>query len=434
MPINLEDWLLEVGTGTGTDSMTGIQGSVPTTQPDIGGMPPQQGGQPSIANPSQGMGEPPQKQQKQPDPSSDPQLPDMPEEKDEKDFEAWKKEFIVESIKGDVPTLKDMISQVIDRDLDSYQFKFVHDNLQILLLRENSNIEKACSAVRKLLKEEIDHNNPATTTVNHIHTVLAEQPLLNNIFIKLTGLRGIKGEMHRQFIAALLGAVQVGAGAYNEDLIYDQKDYSMKISTRMNARFGEVHLGEWSLKQDDPERYLKPPELKRLSDGSPEEKTALRKRIICESIATKFEKRAFIINVVGPDGTIYSLGWDFGTSLRAAYTEGKLVVNIKADDNGEAMIDEDGAIVNFLDMKINYIQEMGDTDEEGKPAKKEVEFIHRRYGQLFLTAQLPTIKEASGSMQGISFKSAPWTGSPTDLKKLQSCIPSLSECLLRQCT
>jgi len=435
--INWADWLFSE-VGTGTDSQTGTPGGPPTSQPSMGGMPPKQGGpggqDPNIANQAKDMA-PEKPKQQMPDVASDPQIPDMPQDTGQKDedFEGWKKKFIVESIKGDVEVLKQEIMSVRDRDLDSYQRKFVEDNLQIIFLREHSNVDKASKEIRKLLKEELDHNNPATTVVNDVSQILQEQPLLNSCFIKLTGLYSMKGDVHRKFIAALIGAVQVGSGAYNEDLIYNEKDYSIRISTRMNSRFGEVHLGQWSLKQDDPERYLKAPELKRLEEGSPEEKDVLRRRVVMESIAEAFKTRAFIINVVGTDGTVYTVGWDLASSLRAAYTEGKLVVRTKNDDSAEAMIDDDGAIIPFVDLKVMYVQKTGEQDENGKPETREVEFLSRKYGQLFLTAQLPVVKEASSSFQGIAFKEVPWQGNPTDLKTLTRCVPSLPEILMRQC-
>jgi hypothetical protein len=428
--INLEDWIMEANAGT--DMGVGVPGGPPTSQPTMGGMPPA-ANDPSIANPPpQKMGTPAQEPE---DITGDPQAPDMPKDMGDEplDFESWKKKFIVDSIKGNVAELKDMIHSVRDRELDPYQHKFVEDNLQIIFLRENANIDKASREIRKLIKDEIDHNNPATTIVNYITTVLQQQPLMNSCFIKLTGLLGMKADVHRKFIASLLGAVQVGSGAYNEDLIYNEKDYSVRISTRFNSRFGEVHLGQWQLKEDDPERYLKSIELKRLDEGSPEEKEVLRRRVIMESIAQEFKTRAFIINVVGTDGTIYTVGWDLASSLKAAYTEGKLVVRVKHDDNVEAMIDDDGAIIPLLNIKIMYSQETGDTDEEGKPEKKDVEFIEYKNGQLFLAAPLPIIKEASTSFQGIVFKETPWQGSPTDLKTLSRCVPSTGEILLRSC-
>jgi hypothetical protein len=178
---------------------------------------------------------------------------------------------------------------------------------------------------------------------------------------------------------------------------------------------------------------LKPPELKRLSDGSPEEKDVLRKRIIMESIADTFKTRAFIINVVGTDGTIYTLGWDIATSLKSAYTEGKLVVRTKNDDSSQAMITDDGEIVSFSEIKIMYEQDTKEVDEEGKPEKKEIEFITSKYGQLFLVAQLPIIKEASTSFQGINLKEMPWQGNPSDLKTLSRCTVNAYEMLMRQC-
>src|ERR1700753_4185530 len=120
----------------------------------------------------------------------------------------------------------------------------------------------------------------------------------------------------------------------------------------MNARWGMLDVGRWSLKEDDPERYLSEPELKRLEEGSPEEKDVLRRRVVMESIADFFKKRAFIANVVNKDGTVYMLGWDLSNSLRAAYTDGKLIVKTTSAENSEAMIDDEGAIIPVVEMKI----------------------------------------------------------------------------------
>jgi len=158
--INLEDWLIgEQGAyGTGTDTMTGMAGAVPQSDPNMGLVSPAASpqGDPNIANmPVGDMGEPEQ------DVTDDPQVPDMPEDMGEEvDFEKWKKDFIVATTKGDVEELKQMLLDVRERDLDPYQRKFVEDNYQIILLRENANIDEASKDIRRLLKEEVDHNNP----------------------------------------------------------------------------------------------------------------------------------------------------------------------------------------------------------------------------------------------------------------------------------
>ena len=171
MPSNLivEDWLEYT---TGTTSGPDTAASVPTTDPNS--PPPMQQPDPNVANA---------------EPSEDPQTPDMPEEKDEHmDYEQWKKKFVESTIKGDIQEMKDLILQVRDRDLDTYQRKFVEDNLQIVFLREQSNIDKASKEIRKATKEDLDHNNPGTSIVNHLVEVLNTVPTLNNVFIKLTGL------------------------------------------------------------------------------------------------------------------------------------------------------------------------------------------------------------------------------------------------------
>lgn len=368
-----------------------------------------------------------------PDLSQDPKHPDMPEDKEEMNFEQWKNSFFKESIKNDNSKLIDMIQQVRDLDLSPYQRKFVEDNAQILFLKRDANINKACEEVRKKIKHDLDQNNPSVSVVSHIHSVLQTIPELNSIFVKLQGLLGAKGDTHRKFISSITGSVQVGSGGNNEDIIYNEREYSIRISTRFNEKWGRVEIGKWILKTDDPERFLTDPELKKLEEGSPEEKDVLRRRVIMESIAECFKQRSFIVNVVGHEGTIYLVGWDIAGSLRAAYTDGKLIVRLSKSENSEVMINDEGEIIPLTDLKINYIQDTGALDDSGNPEKKELEFMQKIDGILYLTADLKTLKNAASSFTGLIFKEIPYTGNPNDLKTLQRCVPSVSEMLLRQC-
>ena len=307
-------------------------------------------------------------------------------------------------------------------------------NLQILFLRQNANIDKASKSIRNAIKQNLDQNNPSVSVVNHMFSTLQTMPELNNILIKLKGLLGMKGDMHRKYIASLLGAVQVGSGGNNEDLIYNEREYSIRISTRYNDKWGRVDLGKWCLKEDDPERFLSESEQKRLDSGSPEEKEALRHRVVIESISDTFKKRSFIVNVVNQDGTIHTLGWDLGGSIKNAYTTVKIKVKLMQGDNSEAMIDDDGAIVPLVDIKLVYVKDAsGGVDDEGKPAKEEHEFMERIDGILFLTAQYNILKEAASSFGGIVMKETPYAGNPSDLQVLVRCVPSSSEILLRNC-
>ncbi len=364
---------------------------------------------------------------------NDPDSPDMPEDKKDLNFEEWKAKFFKESIKGDVNAMINMVQSIRNDDLDAYPRKFVEDNLQVLFLRNNANIEKASNEIRKAIREKIDKNNPAVSISQHMVSALQTMPEISQVFIKMMGLYSSKADMHRKFIASLLGAIQVGSGGLSEDLILNQREYSIKISTRMNSRFGMLDIGRWTLKKDDQEQYLSEPEQERLSDGSPEEREVLRKRVIIESIAEYFRKRAFLINVVNNDGTVFFLGLDLSNSLKEAYTTGKLVVKIEECEKSEAMYDTEGELVSLVDVKVMYEKETGKTDENGKPETQSLEFISRKDGVLFFTASLETIKEAAGSFQGLVVKEVPFTGNPSDLQGLMRCVPSATEIILRQC-
>jgi hypothetical protein len=363
----------------------------------------------------------------------DPESPDMPEEKSQVNFEQWKAAFFRDSIKGDVNELIEKIQKVRNDDFDSYQRKFVEDNLQLLFLRQNANIEKASQGIRKKVREELDRNNPSVSIVNHMTSELQSMPELTKIFVKMLGLYSTKGDAHRKYLASLLGAVQVGSGGQNEDIILNQKDFSIKISTRMNAKFGMIDMGRWSMTKDDQEDYLSESELERLEDGSPEERDILRKRIMIESISSYFKKRAFIVNVVNTDGTVFYIGLDFSNAIREAYNSGKLIIKTSVNDSSEAMYNTDGELVQIMDLKIMYEKDTGKTDAEGKPEKEELEFITRREGMLFLNASLEVLKETSSAFQGIIIKETPYTGNPSDLMALTRCVPSITETLLRNC-
>ena len=364
-----------------------------------------------------------------------PQTPDMPEQDQQfNDFEVWKNNFFKESTKGNTAVLLNLLSDVRHTEgLHPYQRKFVEDNWNIMLLRQDSNIESVCKNMRKLLRDQLDRNNPSSSIVKHLITALQPFPVLNNIYIKLTGYGGQKGDLHRKFMAALTGSVQVGSGANNEDIIFNEKDYSVLISTRFNSRWGDVILGDWSLKEDDVKRYLSDPEQKRLQSGSPEERDVLRRRVVIESIAKQFETRSFLINVVQEDGTIGFLGWDLSNALKAAYSDGKIVLKTKKSDHSEAMIDAEGNIVPLVDLTFYYVKETGQQTLGGEPEKEEVELMERRNGTLYLTATYQTIKEITSNFQGTLYKEIPWNGNISDLTSLKRCVYSSYDLLMKQC-
>lgn len=431
MRFALEEWLIEASgdIAAGQSSMIGgaMQAGPPPTPPP---------GDPNVANPAPqdlATQDPNTQQNSMPDVSQDPATPDMPEEMEDQDFEQWKNSYFKESVKGDTNKLIDLIHSVRDQNLDSYPRKFVEDNLQVCFLRQNANIDKASKEIRSAIKGDLDKNNPAVSVVNHISYTFQSMPDLNNIFIKLKGLLGMKGDLHRKFIAAILGGVQVGSGGNNEDVIFNERDYSIRLSTRFNDKWGKVDIGKWSLKEDDPSHYLTEPEQRRLQEGSPEEKDVLRRRVVMESIAEAFKKRAFLINVVAEDGTVHSLGWDLSGSLRGAYTDGKLVVRTIQSENSDAMIDDDGKIIPYVDIKIKYMKDTGQVDEDGKPQMEEHDFMERIDGILFLTAQFQILREAATSFPGIVLKENTYTGNPSDLRVLMRCVPSLPELLMRNC-
>ncbi len=401
--------------------------------PGAGGAPETQPGTPGDPMASNDMQQPQQPPKPEDDISGDPEYPEMPgNDEKEDDFEVWKQNYVKESIKGDPDKLLAKIRKVRDNELDEIQEKFVEDNLNINLLRQNSNIFEVSTEIRKRVKKDFDRTHPATSVLSHIAEVLEESPLLNEVYIKCSGLGSGKHDQHRKFIGSLLGAVQVGSGGNQEDLVFEETDYSIRLSTRFNSKWGDVSIGKWSLNEDDPDRFLKDAERERLEGGSPEEKDVLRRRVIIESIAETYMQRAFIINVIGRDGTIYHLGWDLGNCIKAAFLDGKLVVRTNDADTRDAFIDEEGSVITMPHMGIYYIKEDGKMDEKGKSGIEEIEFMSQRNGFLYLTAPLDLVKEAATSLQGMLFKQTLWQGNPSDLLRVKRNVPTSPEMLMRQ--
>jgi hypothetical protein len=426
--INLESWLNEMDISPVAGQPDPGAGQAPASMP---GTP----GDPMAQNP------PPMPQQGGPAPtdqpediSNDPQHPDMPEESQSKDFEQWKIDYMKESIKGDPNVLEQKILEIRDKKLDQPQRKFVEDNLQICFLRRHpdSSIFKASQKIRKYIKQKLDKSNPGTALVNYIYQVIGEDPLLNQLYIKLVNQGGGKQDLHRKLIASLLGAVQVGSGAEKADLIYNESDYSIPVSTRFNMKWGDVDLGDWFLQADDLKK-LKEPELERLKSGSPEERDVLRRRVIMESIAEKYRQRAFVINSVNEDGTVQHVGLDLGNLLGGAYLDGKLKIRTSNTDVQQMFIDEDGSTINIPNIDIYYVKTSSEANAVGQTEKEEVEFISNRNGRLFLRASIDVLKECATNLQGIVYQETPWQGNPSDLFKIMRCIPSISEILLRDC-
>lgn len=369
------------------------------------------------------------------DVTEDPAEPDEdPEIAENKDFEQWKHDFCELSIKNDVEGMIDSISQVRMRPgLEPFQRKFVEDNLQVLLYRREVNVQQANKEIRNLIKKDLDKTNPGTTIMSHFVSVIQKDQMLQQCLIKMSGLYSQKGDVHRKYMAAVLGSVMIGSGQESPDLLFCEKDYTVKISTRYVTQFGEINLGKWSLKKDDPSRYLSEPELQRLQSGSPDEKQSLRRRIIAESIGEKFKERAFLIHVMNENGEIINIGLDLGDSLLNGYKSGKIVVRGQENSEKEAIISDTGEIISVIDYDIKLVREDNSTNDEGAPNLVETPFLERRDCILYLVADLEAIKVAASTMSGMLLTSLPYSGNPSEIIKLQQCVPSLVETLNRQC-
>lgn len=371
---------------------------------------------------------------------SEPGTPDMPADYPQgtptpsTQFEAWKREFYKIAIKGDPQEMLASIGKVRDlANLESPQRRFVDDNYSVLRFRQNPVIAEASKAVRKMVSESLDRNRPGSNLMQYIYSAVTDgkAPRLREVLAKMPAFHGVRHDLHRKFLAALSGSVLVGGGGSGPDLIYSGNDFSINLSTRASPEFGRIQLLDWSLQKRDPDLILSDSEREKLEDGSPEEKQVLRRRIVIESISRRLEGRAFLIHLVDQEGTCHYLGWDASEGLLSGYNEGKIVVRSKGPSDSEAMIDEQGDLVPVVNIDIFYLKDTGQTDASGRPKFREVPFISRIDGQLYLTAAKETFRDLATGMSGLFFQEDPWIGQPQELMTLQRSVPSLEEVLLR---
>jgi hypothetical protein len=403
----------------------------PTSDPNaaggVGSPPPQQAATPPNPgeDPSAGAED---------DVTQDPQSMENPPDAEggDKDYEQWKHDFMEAAVKADNEELINMLNAIRERNLEASQRKFVEDNFQIFTFRRDANVLKASTLIRNNVKKDLDRTNPGTTLMQHFGEALQEQPLLYQGLIKLAGTFAWKQDLHRKWLASFFGAVQVGGGSTNKDIVFCGDEYDINMSTRFTTQFGEINIGKWNLVESDPKKYLKPDERETLTEGSPEEKQVLRRKIIIKAISETYRKRAFMVHVVTTDGTVYMLGWDIGNSLLDAYKEGKVVVRGQENEDKEILIGDEGEIIPVIDYSLLFVKETGEVDDSGRPETEEVPFIQRRDGTLYLVAELETLKTASAGMSGIFFQSVPYGGNPSDILQLQRSVPGLYEIIAKQ--
>jgi len=378
----------------------------------------------------------PAQQNAQPDTQSQDQnlepTPDVPDNEDSPEFNEWRNEFFKLAVQGDTDKMLDSMNEIKEQHLTTDQNKFVDDNFKILLLRQDANFDKISKNIRRSLKTSLDQEHPGVSLLQIMSPEIESNPILSEIIIKLFGFHGLKGELHRKFIAALTGSIQVGGGGSKEDLVFNEKEYSINISTRIASTFGEISLGRWSLQEDDANKFLAEPEMNRLQEGSPEERKALVHRVIMESIADKFKTRAFVIHVVSEEGNVYSLGWDLGESIKDAYKNGLLVVKSDLSSDSDVAVGDDGKFIPLKNLGI-FAKVNGGTLDDGKMEENHAPFIENRSGTLYFVADLETINSMGSNLTGMIMQSKPFTGSPEEFKNLTRCNPSLSELLLRRC-
>ncbi len=316
----------------------------------------------------------------------------MEEERDDKDFEVWRGEYIELSSKMNVQEMLESVRPWKDKsnDLEPPQAKFVNDNYAICNYLQDPQILQAMKDTRNLIKQQLDRTYPGTVVMQHLTTVIDRYEPLQQVLIKLFAAYGLKAELHRKFLAAILCAVQTGGGNRRMDLVLSEKNLTVNLDTRFATEFGEIQIGRWALKTSDPDEILSDSEMDQLKDGSPDMRAAIRRRVILESFC---------------------------------------MVRSRQSDQKNAMISEAGDVVPLLDTDFMYVQETGETDDSGNPEAIEVPFVSVRDNVAYLVADMKTLENAGAVLNGLFMKEIQFNGNPSDLKAIRDSLPNLKAIL-----
>jgi len=279
-----------------------------------------------------------------------------------------------------------------------------------------------------------------TEVFSILSSEIDQYPNITNVLTKLPSFYSMKSDLFRKVVAATMNGIQIGSGGTLEDVFVPigKDGVGIKICTRIYTDFGNVMIGKWNIKFNDPENFLSDSELQKLNDtGSPEEKEVLRKRVVIESVAENFKDRVFMVLIINPeDGTRHEIGFNFAELVRDGWKNGYISVQFKANvGKGDAGVKVDGELIDLQSIDINYVKENPDElDEEGMPVKEQIELLRQENGLIYLTIMGDEFTSfADAAKAGLFHMSKPFDSGPEELVRIQRCVPTLQEILLKRC-
>lgn len=335
------------------------------------------------------------------------------------DFEKFREEYIDETSTGKPEDLLEKLSQLRSvADLGPRGKRFFNDNILILLLMREQEIYEASRRLRKV-RSPLDMMAQLSETIDR-------GQLLREIPIKLSSFFGMKGDLYRKFVAALCGGVQIGNGSLVEDVVVSPtRGQRFLLSTRIYTDFGAIELIPWSLSSGDPNLYLREIERSRLQTGSPEERLVLLKRTILSSITRLVKSRVFMICVCNPSsGGRTDIAIQLDNFLLQGYQKGIISLDLAPNGDKQGIL-KTGELVSPAKVQFVYHP----TGEGAKPAV----LIEDSDGILTLISPREVIEDAIGAVGNGMVHKAPFEGPDEELDKIQRCIPTLQEMLLKRC-
>ena len=454
--------------------------------------------QPVIQNPNFDMGV----QNPAPVAMEPPPQEEVPQEKpqEEIDFEIEKIDYLDMSLKQKNDEMMDKLLEMRNiQSLSPGQYKFITDNIQVLSLARDVDFNDARKSIYKRIKETFgdiaepvqDEEIPDTQTqdvadqetampqtsqpeevptpyqgtesVDYIHknlhevneelgsisgveiySIISEEIERYNTIIetliKLPSFYAMKADLFRKIICAVSNGTQIGSGGSLEDVFIPLAEggVGIKLCTRIYTDFGNIEIGKWSPKINDPETFLSDEELERLNNsGSPEEKEILKKRVMIESISTAFADKIYLMLICKPEsGERIEVGFNLSELVKTGWQNGTITIDFKANiGKGQATLDLEGNLIELQNIVVSYIKDNNDKlDSNGKPLKEHIELLKLKNGVLYIVSNEEEFFDfTSINSEGIFYNKKQSDLDIEKIQTIQNCVPDIKEILLKKC-
>lgn len=214
------------------------------------------------------------------------------------------------------------------------QQQFVEANLSSLSLLDETIVDE----IRRKMRKASDVESLFT----EIETFLSSYPEMGEAMMRLSSAGPDKPNLLRQLLAATCAGVVIPGNSGGE-VHLPRKGEPIVLRPACVLDWGYVDLGPVKIVSTSPEEYLSKGELRRLDNGSPDEKRILRSRVFVESLADQLGGVYHLVLSISAAKSKWELAGFQSDVFRDAYDDGTItVLEATVGPDGSLGVDEDG--------------------------------------------------------------------------------------------